>query len=340
MKGCDFTEVQTYTRFNTYTRESWLAFLRAAELQPSDDADFTVIVYEDDEIAAVGSRSGCILKYIAVSPDFQGMGLTATILTELRKNAFSAGIRHLFLYTKPKNRQYFEDFLFYPVEATSDVLLMENRRRGLDDFVASLPPLPEHNGSRVPVTGSVVMNCNPFTRGHRYLIETAAALCDRLCVFVLSEDRSEFSAADRLEMVRAGTADLQNVFVFQTGDYLISSATFPDYFLRERSAASAVQCELDCRIFGAHFAPRFGISRRFAGTEPLSPVTETYNRAMEKLLPEYGIEFTEIPRLCLDDGSPVSASAVRAALGARDSEALLRLVPQSTFDHIVKKGLI
>lgn len=323
-------------------RDSWLAFLHASGLQPSDDAEFTVIVSEDDEIAAVGSRSGCILKYIAVSPSFQGMGLTATVLTELRKEAFSSGIRHLFLYTKPKNRQYFEDFLFYPVEATPDVLLLENRKRGLDGFLASLSPLPElasKDGS-APVIGSVVMNCNPFTKGHRYLVEQAAALCDALCVFVLSEDRSEFSAADRLAMVKAGTSDLENVFIYPTGDYLISSATFPDYFLREKSAASAVQCELDCRIFGAHFAPRFGITRRFAGSEPLSPVTETYNRAMERLLPEFGIEFTEFPRLCLEDGSPVSASAVRAALAAQDRDALQKLVPQTTFDYLSEHSFI
>jgi len=216
---------------------------------------------------------------------------------------------------------------FYAVAQTADVLLMENRRNGVVRFLDTLPPA--ENG----VVGAVVMNCNPFTKGHRYLIETAARECDRLLVFVLSEDRSEFSAKDRMEMVKRGTADLPNVTVLPTGPYLISSATFPTYFLKDREAATEVQCLLDIEVFTKYFAPRFGITRRYVGTEPLSPMTNRYNEALKQQLPQKGIVLREIPRLEAG-GAPVSASRVRSLLKNGQSQALTDLLPLTTLDYL------
>jgi len=311
----------------------WLEFLRAQDLEPGDDAGFTVILEDDNGIAATGSRCGNILKYIAVSPAHRGENLTAKVITELQKNAFSAGVRRLFLYTKPKNLMMFEPLSFYTIAQTDKVLLMENRRDGIERFLASVP---KYEGR----IGAVVMNCNPFTRGHRFLIEKAAAQCDRLYVFVLSEDRSEFPADDRLELVKNGTADLENVTVCTTGDYLISSATFPDYFLRERTDISAAQCELDCAVFAAHFAKTLNITVRFAGSEPESQVTECYNRTMERCLPPLGVEFAEIPRAQTADGTVISAKAVRSLLHKNSPDELHRLVPDTTFEYLKSHNMI
>ena len=37
------------------------------------------------------------------------------------------------------------------------------------------------------------MNCNPFTKGHKYLIEKASKENDVVHLFILTEDKSEFS---------------------------------------------------------------------------------------------------------------------------------------------------
>ena len=248
------------------------------------------------------------------------------MLTALRQDAFDAGHKHLFLYTKPKNKWMFGSLFFYPVAQTADVLLMENRRGGITEFLAQLPVSPCEGK-----VGAAVMNCNPFTRGHRYLIETAAKECDRLYVFVLSEDKSEFSAHDRMEMVKRGTADLPNVTVLPTGPYLISSATFPTYFLKEREKATQVQCRLDIEIFTKYFVPKFGITHRFVGTEPLSPMTAQYNAALKQHLTN--VELREIPRLEAE-GAPVSASRVRALLKEGDFAALEALLPPTTLDYL------
>ena len=326
-------EVNGYTKLSGLYLKAWHRFMEESGLNPRDDADYTVIAEEDGKFMAAGSRCGSILKYIAVDPSAQGLGLTGTVFTWLARNAFENGVRHLFLYTKPKNSFLFEESHFYPVAKTDSVLLMEDKRDGIKSFIESLPQAKEG------VSGAIVMNCNPFTRGHRYLIETAAAQVDNLYLFVLSEDKSEFPAADRLDLVKKGTADLSNVTVLTTGDYLISSATFPDYFLRKDTDVSAEQCTLDCNIFTKYYAPRLNISVRFAGSEPNSEVTEHYNRTMDALLPKAGIRFIEIPRV-ESEGEPISAKRVRALLRQGKPEELKKLVPETTFDYLAEKNLI
>ena len=179
------------------------------------------------------------------------------------------------------------------------------------------------------------MNCNPFTLGHRYLIETAAQACEHVYIFILSEDQSLFSADDRMEMVRSGTADLSNVTVLPTGPYLISCATFPTYFLKDRDLAVQVHCKLDIQIFEAYFVPRFGITHRYVGTEPLSPMTAQYNTALKKNLQKTVL--VEVPRL--ETGNmPISASAVRSALDR--NEDIRALVPESTYRYLTQGGNI
>ena len=312
---------------------TWQAFLAQAGLQADEAVSRTVLVWDEGQLIATGSRQDHILKCIAVSDDRQGEGLTATVLTALRQDAFADGHRHLFLYTKPKNKWMFSSLFFYPIAQTDSVLLMEDRKNGISDFLASLP------AAAGETVGAAVMNCNPFTLGHRYLIETAAKSCDRLYVFVLSEDKGPIRAKDRLEMVRLGTADIANVTVLPTGPYLISSATFPTYFLPQRDKATEVQCLLDIEVFANHFAPHFHITRRFVGTEPLSDMTRRYNEALKEHLPPMGIAVTEIPRLEAED-APISATAVRRAMEQSDHEALKKLVPQTTYDYLRKEAYL
>ena len=306
---------------------AWQTLLKQAGLTPDMDWETTVLIWDEGSLVAAASRMGNLLKCIAVDDSHQGEGLTATLLTQLRQDAFQAGHSHLFLYTKPKNREMFSSLFFYPIAETADVLLMENKENGIEDFLKTLPD--DLCGGTV---GALVMNCNPFTKGHRYLIETAAKECLRVYVFVLSEDKSQFSAADRLEMVRRGTEDIPNVKVLPTGPYLISSATFPTYFLKDREGAEQVHCLLDIEIFCNHYAPRLGISRRYVGTEPLSPMTAQYNEALKANLPQRGIAVREIPRL--EIGVPVSASAVREALEKGDDETLRSMLPLTTYNYL------
>lgn len=321
-------EIRQNTLLRYGTRTQWEALLAKAGLTPDPDAQQIVTVWEEEELIATGSRKGNLLKCIAVDPEHRGEDLTAAVLSQLRAGAFGDGQKHLFLYTKPENLRMFESLFFYPVAQTDTVLLMEDKRNGIRTFLDTLPAATP--GEKI---GAAVMNCNPFTLGHRYLVETAARECDHVYIFVLSEDQSRFSAQDRMEMVRLGTADIANVTVLPTGPYLISSATFPTYFLKDREAATQVHCRLDIEIFENWFAPRFGITHRYVGTEPLSPMTAQYNAALKENLQKTVL--VELPRL--EAGStPVSASAVRKALDA--GEDIRNLVPETTYRYLTQGG--
>ena len=323
---------ESNSRLSGQKLQQWQRFLAAAALKADTDTDQTVTVWDDGEIIACGSRKGNLLKCIAVDPARQGEGLTATVLTELKQEAFREGHKQLFLYTKPRNRMLFGPLFFYAVAQTDGVLLMESTRNGIDNFLKGLDPNPEKKEK----IGCIVMNADPFTRGHQYLVETAAKQCDRLYIFVLSEDKGTFSAQERMELVKAGTAHLENVTVYPTGPYLISSATFPKYFLKDKETAQREHYVLDLAVFTKWFVPHFGITHRFAGTEPTCAVTGGYNRAMADILPQAGVEFVEIPRKQEQDAA-ISASTVRKEMAAGNLDALQKLVPEATYRCIANK---
>ncbi len=327
-------DIELYSPLQGSKVNIWSDFLAKAGLAADTDAAQTVLVWDAGELIATGSRTGNLLKCIAVDPARQGEGLLAKVLTALRQEAFREGYRHLFLYTKPANAPLFSDLLFYPVAQTGDVLLMEDRKDGIHNFFQDLPAQ-----KRTGKIGAAVMNCDPFTLGHQYLIETAAKACDHLYVFVLSEDKGYFSAADRLAMVRRGTEHFPNVTVLPTGPYLISGATFPTYFLKNRDRAEQIHCQLDIEIFVRHFVPAFSINARYVGTEPLSELTSQYNEILKTQLPKYGIEVMEIPRRAINN-TPISASAVRNALKNGELQTLQTLVPPTTLAYLTEKNLI
>lgn len=305
-------------------------FLHNQRLDYDDQVQYSVCLMEGAEIAAAGSLDGNVLKDIAVSPAYQHEGLAARILTELITQAARQGQYHLFMFTKPENEDLFAHLGFYTIAQTKKALLMENRRDGISRFVAALQ---KPTGK---IIGAIVANCNPFTKGHGYLIETVARQCDAVHLFILSEQKSEFPAELRRELAIQGTAHIPQVIVQPTGPYLISSVTFPEYFLKD-SSPGKVNAELDLTIFAECFARPLGITRRFVGTEPYSPTTEAYNRQMKEVLPRYGIEVVEVPRLEVPDKEgvqAVSASRVRKLLREGNWGELETLVPSATYRYL------
>lgn len=302
------------------------AFLREMGLTPNFTAELSVALLAEGEMAACASLDGDVIKGVAVRPAYQGQGLTEQLMTQLRRAAFDRGIRKLFVYTKPTNEMQFRGLSFFPVARTQDALFLESERGGLRNFLQSIAQYPG-------VCGAAVMNCAPFTLGHRYLVEQAASMCDHLYLFILAEEKGLFPAADRLELVRQGCRDLPHVSVHSTGGYLISNATFPTYFMKDQNRTGEIQCEMDLAVFAGRFAPALHITRRFVGTEPLDPVTRAYNEALLRRLPAQGIAVTEVPRLELEQ-APVSASRVRACLRRGDFLQIRRLVPETTYQYL------
>ena len=319
--------------FHNRKLENLKKFLSENALTYDQQIQYSVLLCNDEgTIVGCGSRHENILKCIAIDKNLQGEGLLQRIMTQLITNAFRQGITHLFLFTKPEYNGIFADMGFYPIAQTNDMLLMENRRNGIKQYLkkeaAPFKNLPS------TVIGSIVMNANPFTNGHRYLVETASRQCEQLHIFVLSTDASEFPADVRLELVKKGCKNLYNVYVHGSSDYLISHATFPDYFLKDKASGSEKAVELDLKIFGKYYQKAFGITHRFVGEEPFSKITALYNQEMKKILPHYGIQVVELPRHCLDD-TIISATFVRKKFLEGDLQGLKTFVPSTTYEYLL-----
>ncbi|MBE6672861.1 MAG: [citrate (pro-3S)-lyase] ligase [Ruminococcaceae bacterium] len=326
--------IELHHRLSGQKLKKWLSLLEQAGLVQTEEPDVIALVFEGDQLIATGARQENVLKLIAVAADRQGEDLTSRVITALKSEALEQGYRHLFIYTKPQNKWMFSSLFFYPVAQTKSVLLMEDRRDGISTYLKSIP-----KPGAVGKVGAIIMNANPFTLGHQYLVESAARQCDYVYVFVLSEDKSEFSALDRLNMVRLGTAHLSNVTVTETGPYMISAATFPTYFLKDRDNACEVQCGLDIEIFSKIIAKELSITHRFVGSEPLSAMTDKYNRSLAKHLPENGIAYVEIERKTADQ-TPISASLVRKLIKSKDAGSLGAFLPESTLNYLKNKDII
>jgi [citrate (pro-3S)-lyase] ligase len=182
--------------------------------------------------------------------------------------------------------------------------------------------------------GAVVLNANPFTLGHQWLVEQAAARVEVLLLLVVREDRSAFPFEVRRRLVEEGTRHLANVVVLDTGRYAVSALTFPAYFLGKGEPVADYQLELDLDLFGRRIAPALGVGRRFFGSEPGCATTRAYNAAMHRLLPRHGVEPVELARLEVG-GAPISASTVRRALARGDVPTLRGLVPAPTLAYLL-----
>lgn len=311
-------------------------FLEKAGLQYEDGIEYTACIYDDNyEMIATGSVEGNVLKCIAVAPGRQGDGLTGTILTQLIQYEIEQERTNSFIYTKPQNQVVFESFGFYTIMKTESILLMENHKDGFLNFLKKIQSeTTEIALKQDKIIGSIVANCDPFTLGHRYLIEEALKSCDYLHLFILSDNRSFFSPEERYQMVLEGTSDLKQVILHHASDYIVSAATFPTYFMKEKAMAGIVNCSLDLELFGQKIGPALHISRRYVGTEPYCIVTGKYNEIMKERLPALGIEVIELIRKQID-GEVISASAVRYAMIDFEINKIKKFIPDTTWKHLI-----
>lgn len=307
-------------------------FLESLNLKMPRDLDYTIGIYEENQLIGTGSLSGNIIKGVGVSPEHQGKSVSSKIITNLLNKGVELNRQNIFIYTEPKSQPMFNDLGFKKIaEALPHAVLLE-WGGNLEKYKVELEELSGEN----PVKASaVVINANPFTLGHRHLIERAMEKSKFLYIIVVEEDRSLFPFKDRFKLVKEGVRDMKDVKVIAGGDYVISAATFPSYFTKEANLA-ITQASLDLDLFSKHIGPSLNIRERFVGEEAYSPVTAIYNEEMKRILPERGIKVTEIPRL-ESSGSVISASRVRKAMEEGDIESIKDIVPKSTYDYL--KGI-
>lgn len=310
-------------------------FLEQHELGIDNDVEYFVVAHSEQHIIGCGGIASNVLKSIAIAPELQGTGFSLKLMTELTNFAYEIGRFHLFLFTKPSNIPLFRQSGFFPLVQVGDKLaLLENSKKRLTNYCQQLCLL-KVNADKV---GSIVMNANPFTLGHQFLVEKAAKECDWLHLFVVQEEGSEFSFFDRFEMIKAGTRHIDNITIHPGSKYIISRATFPTYFIKDQGVVDYCHTAIDLQIFRQYIAPALGITHRYVGTEPQCVVTSNYNQQMYQwlgspLLDYPNIEVVEVPRLTVRE-QPISASQVRSLLVRGELEPLNTLLPSTSIAHL------
>lgn len=357
-------EIQTLNPTTPRQRQRIEAFLKRNGLRFDDMHYYAAVTDDDGEMIAGGGLKGNVIKCVAVDDAHKGEAITNTLISHLIAHANEEGHSNVMLFTKPKNRQLFESLSFRLLAEAPEAVLMETGIGGINNMVEQLkkikeegevckennqeckkeektnlnittpqhlnPSTPQPLTTTTPLRGVVVMNCNPFTLGHRYLIEQAAKQVERLFVMVVREDCSLFAYAERKAMVEQGVAHLENVTVIDGSEYAISQATFPTYFLKRLDDAADTQMLLDLDLFRRHIAPALGTTVRFVGTEPTDQLTRRYNQLMHEVL----ADVREIVRL-EKEGNAVSASRVRKAMEQGDMSTIRQLVPPTTLPYII-----
>ena len=363
-------EIQTLNPTTPRQRQRIEAFLKRNGLRFDDMHYYAAVTDDDGEMIAGGGLKGNVIKCVAVDDAHKGEAIANTLISHLIAHANEEGHSNVKLFTKPKNRQLFESLSFRLLAEAPEAVLMETGIGGINNTVEALKRIREESEkykeynneckedskeckenseeckeeektnlttstsqpltTTTPPRGVVVMNCNPFTLGHRYLIEQAAKQVERLFVMVVREDCSLFAYAERKAMVEQGVAHLENVTVIDGSEYTISQATFPTYFLKRLDDAADTQMLLDLDLFRRHIAPALGATVRFVGTEPTDRLTRRYNQLMHEVL----ADVRETDRL-EKEGNAVSASRVRKAMEQGDMSTIRQLVPPTTLPYII-----
>lgn len=320
-----------------------------------DDVDYYAAIVDEssDEMIAGGGLNGSVIKCIAVADGHKGEAVANVIVSHLIAKANAEGCQCVKLYTKPDNRQLFESLSFRLIAESPNAILMETGVGGIEKYSEELRVKSEELGvkseelrvkseelkndesvvsnARKPI-GVIVMNANPFTLGHRFLVEQSSELVERLYVVVVREDCSMFSYNERKAMVSQGIRDIGNVVVVDGSDYAVSAATFPTYFLKQLSDATDTQIILDLDLYRRRIAPALGATIRFFGSEPTDPLTRRYNELMHQQLGEEHVH--EIQRK-QQEGSAISASRVRKAMMEGCLWDAIQLVPPTTIPYII-----
>lgn len=304
------------------------SFLKKQGLNYDNKIDLCLVIKENNEIIATASKYKNVFKMIAVDINYQSNNYVATLISELINISYQEEYYHYFIFTKKIYSYIFETLGFKMISSYKEIALFE---KGNISFINYLDNIKYKIRKEFENIGSIVMNANPFTYGHKHLVDTALKKVDYLIVFVIEEDNSYFSFKTRFEIVQHALSNYNNVLVVKSGPYIISNATFPTYFLKENSDVNEYYTNIDINLY-IKIMQYLNINYRFVGSEPIDIVTNYYNNQLKIALKE---KLVIIDRVKINNNI-VSASLVRQYLKDNKYKLIKDMVPDETYD-ILKK---
>ena len=332
----DFYTVEPAT--DPKVRQEIMALLAECGLDYEEHIQAFVVCRDKGKLVACAGFEKGIIKDVAIAEDLRGTSLSLRLVSEVTYLAHSRNYTTLFVYTEPHNADFFTGCGFYPlVEVPGQTTLLENTPVGIKSYCNSLAQ-QRIEGKTI---GCVVANANPFTLGHLYLIREAARASDWLHLFIVKEDASLFSYVDRFALAREMTRDIPNLTLHEGSKYMVSRATFPAYFFKDKGMVGKCRTAVDLLLFRKYIAPALGITHRFVGTEPFCDTTRKYNNDMMYWLQEPNAVCKPVTVVEMErtkrGGIAVSASEVRRLLRQGELERIQELVPPPTYRLILDK---
>jgi [citrate (pro-3S)-lyase] ligase len=321
----DFRFVHATT---SYEKEMAHHLLLSRGLMIDDHVTETINLYVLDECIGTISYDDNVIKMIAVKENHEKENLTGVLLQYVMRLFEVKGIGKYFLFTPLQNAIIFQNLGLKLISQTEHIALFENAWHPIDQTLEKLASSISFFGTK---RAGIVMNCNPITLGHLYLIETCAKENDDVIIFLVETNRSVFPFDIRFRLVKEATKHMKNVHILPSTPYIISPATFPTYFLKEVSEASDMFIQLDLTIFKEHFFKVFKLTSRYVGTEPLDLSTAHYNEAMKKI---FGSSLHVIERLERNQ-AVISASKVRELMKNHAYDELKKWVPEATYQFLL-----
>ena len=309
-----------------FEKEEFIDFLEKENLT-FDGCDEAYAIREDGKIVATGAYKGNVLKLFAVLEEKREEGYIPKIVTFLKDLLFKKGVTETFIFTKPEYKNVFTSLFYTELASTDKMLLLTDNIKAYEDWIQSIRELGDFNAC-------VVMNANPFTKGHRYIAETAAREITNIIVFVVEEEKSFFNFKTRYKMVEKGLEDIW-LQVAPGGKFIISETTFPSYFLKKSDDISKEFAKLDADLFVGRIAKDLGLKFRYVGEEPNDELTSSYNDALIERAKDTNLKIRVVPRKEID-GEPISASFVREHL--TNMEEVKKYLPQTTIEILEKGG--
>ena len=303
-------------------------FLNKFDLKYADDINKSFYCLDDENIIGTISISDYIIKDLAVLDSYQGENVASMLINEAISYFRINNILNYQVFTKPIYENIFKSLGFKEIVRSDKVLMLEAGIYSIDDEINKIKKVLELNFAPLENAdlGCVVLNANPITNGHVYLIEEALKKSKNLVVFVVEEDKSVFSFKERLSLCYLATKRFNNVYVMPSSKYVVSSLTFPDYFLKDASVKAIQNAKIDALIFRDYFMKELHINKRYVGSEK-DEYMKIYNDSLKEVLDDK----LEIIERIKEDGDVVSAKRVRKLFEEQRFEEALKYCPNECY---------
>lgn len=191
--------------------------------------------------------------------------------------------------------------------------------------------------------GASVMSCNPFTSGHRYLVELGSRMFDYFVVFLMQEGMNlVFDKEECENLVRVGVQDLDNVIVVPMSDVFSYQTFWPEYndiMLRHSKNYVGLNTYNLLNVVGKAFK-QLNVKHFLCGIETDDNITRQHIVQAKTVFPQNDINVICIPRKQMKDNKlSISGTECRRMLAEGEYDKLNGFLQPQVIDYIKEKKL-